>query len=71
MTQPRHRPSIDDILLVKIQRELNRIGGNIHQLLKHVNFGHIIDSQGEISAAFAGFREGVNILRELRGRPLL
>ena len=69
--QSRHRPSIDDIALVKVQRELNRIGGNIHQLLRHVNFGQIIDSDGEISAAFADFREGINLLREMRGRPTL
>jgi hypothetical protein len=70
-TRSRSRPSVDAIALVKVQRELNRIGGNIHQLLRHVNFGHIIDTQGEISAAFAGFREGINLLREMRGRPTL
>jgi hypothetical protein len=71
VTASRHRPSVEDVALVKIQRELNRIGGNIHQLLRHVNFGRIIDTDGEITAAFAGFREGINLLRELRGRPTL
>jgi hypothetical protein len=60
-TRARHRPSVDLVALAKVQHELNKIGGNIYQLLRHVNFGRLVESD-EIRAAFAGYREAIGAI---------
>jgi hypothetical protein len=65
-TRARHRPSIEVSAITRLQSELNKVGGNIHQLLKRVNFGETPLSD-EIRAAFTGYREtNVAILETLR-----
>ena len=66
ITRARHRPSVDILALAKLQNELNRIGSNIFQLLRHVNFGRLIDTADEIRQAFAGYREAIAALMALR-----
>jgi hypothetical protein len=66
-THARRRPSVQLHALVKVQGELNRIGGNIHQLLRHVNFGRLVEGD-EVRAAFTGYREAIDALLVMAGR---
>src|SRR5579859_2197458 len=46
-TRARYRPSVEIVAITGLQNELNKIGTNIYQLLRHVNFGRLIDTDGE------------------------
>jgi hypothetical protein len=65
-TRARRLPSVEILAILKLQGELNRIGANIYQLTRHVNFGRLIDTDGEIHAAFIGYREAIAAVRALR-----
>ncbi|HTR78518.1 MAG TPA: hypothetical protein VMH39_10420 [Gemmatimonadaceae bacterium] len=65
-TASRRRPSVEVIALVRLQAELNRIGSNIHQLLRHVSFGRLVDSD-ELHAAFTGYREAIEAIKAMAG----
>jgi Mobilization protein NikA len=62
-TQSRYRPSVEVMALLKLRGELNKIGSNIFQLMRHVNFGRLIDPDGEVAAAFADYRETTAVIR--------
>ncbi len=55
-TGARRRVSVELHAVGRLLAEVNRLGGNVHQLLKYVNFGHLPDVP-EIRQAFAGCRE--------------
>ena len=46
---------------------MNRVGSNIHQLLKHIRFGGT-PAGDEVTAAFAGYREVIAAILETLGR---
>lgn len=54
-TRARRVPSVEFALLLALKAELNRVGGHIYQLVKHLNFGGYPE-YGEASAALAEYR---------------
>jgi hypothetical protein len=40
-TRAVRRPSVDRVLLAQTLAQLGRVGGNLHQLVKHLNFGEM------------------------------
>lgn len=61
------RPTIEVQALARLQGEVNRVGTNIHQLLKHIRFGGT-PAGDEIMAAFAGYREVIAAILTTLGR---
>jgi hypothetical protein len=65
-TKSLRRPTLDVQAIARLQAEMNRVGSNIHQLLKLIRFGGTPASE-EVLAAFAGYREvTAAILQTLR-----
>jgi hypothetical protein len=64
--QPR-RPSIEVEALARLQAEMNRVGSNIHQILKRVNFGETPLAH-EFHGALAGYREVIDAILSALGR---
>lgn len=62
-TRARRQPSVETLAIIKLRGELNKIGSNIYQLTRHVNFGRLIDPDGEVAAAFADYRETTAVIR--------
>lgn len=65
---PRRRHSLDSEQLRRTYAQLSRIGSNIHQLLKRVNFGET-PPLAEYREALSGHREAMDTLRIALGRP--
>ena len=55
-TRSLRRVALDVQAVARLQGELNRVGSNIHQLLKLIRFGGT-PAGDEILAAFTGYRE--------------
>jgi hypothetical protein len=68
-TRAHRRPPVDILVLLRLQGDLNKVGGNIHQLLRHVNFGRLIDPHDEIRVAFLGYREVIAAIMAVLHRP--
>lgn len=66
-TRAIRRPTIEVITMTRLQGEMNRVGSNIHQLLKHINFGNTPDNS-EIKAAFKGYQEVIQAILAALGR---
>lgn len=66
-TQPRRRPSVEAESLARLQAEMNRVGSNIHQILKRVNFGETPLAY-EFQEALAGYREVIDAILAALGR---
>lgn len=67
VTRARRRPSVEVQALAKLQAEMNRVGSNIHQMSKRINFGETPASD-EIRSAFQGYREVVAAILTTLGR---
>jgi hypothetical protein len=65
-TRTRRRPLVDVAALSRLLGELNRIGGNINQILKRVNFGET-PIGAEFHEALGGHREIIAGIREAMG----
>ena len=65
-TQSRRRPSIEVQAITRLQGEMNRVGGNIHQILKRVNFGETPIAE-EFSQALKGDRQVIATILETLG----
>ncbi len=65
-TRTRRRPLVDVAALSKLLGELNRIGGNIHQILRRVNFGDTPVAH-EFHEALQGHREIISEIRRAMG----
>lgn len=61
------RPTVEVRALARLQGEMNRVGSNIHQLLKQIRFGGT-PAGDEIQAAFRGYREVVAAILTTLGR---
>jgi hypothetical protein len=61
------KPPIERALLSQLLGQLGRVGGNIHQIVKHLNFGEIVFHR-EISEAITEFREASAAIMEAMGR---
>ena len=66
-TRARRRPNVDVQAITRLQGEMNRVGTNIHQLLKHIRFGGTPASD-EVVSAFAGYREVIAAILATLGR---
>jgi hypothetical protein len=66
-TRASRRPSVDLQALARLQAEMNRVGSNIHQLLKHIRFGGT-PAGDEVVDAFKGYREVIAASLETLGR---
>ena len=66
-TRPRRRPSVELETIARLQAEMNRVGSNIHQILKRVNFGET-PLADEFRAALAGYREVIACILAVLGR---
>lgn len=68
-TRARRRPSVEVEALARLQGEMNKVGSNIHQLVRRINFGET-PAGDEVRSAFAGYREVIAaILGALGRRP--
>lgn len=66
-TRARRRPPVEVFALAKLQGQMNKVGSNIYQLLRYVNFGGLPEGD-EIRAAFAGYREVIAAILATLGR---
>lgn len=65
-TRRRRRPSTDVAALSRLHRELNRIGGNINQIARRVNFGET-PIAAEFHDALKGCKESMAAIRAAMG----
>jgi hypothetical protein len=65
-TRSRRRPLADVAALARLFAGLNKIGGNINQITRRVNFGET-PSAAEFSGALAGIRETMAAIRAAMG----
>jgi hypothetical protein len=61
------QPRADVVALARVLGALNKTGGNIHQLVKRVNFGETPAGE-EIRAALADYRQVVTEIMTAMGR---
>jgi hypothetical protein len=66
-TRTRRAPTVDILALAKVLAAVNRMGGNLHQLVRHLNFGGMLE-EGELRAALRGYEAMVTALMTALGR---
>ena len=66
-TRAVRRPPIEQKLLAQLLGQLGKAGGNIHQILKHMNFGAGV-MHNELRSALASFEEAAGAIMEAMGR---
>jgi hypothetical protein len=66
-TGARRRPSVEVLALTRVLAGLNRVGGNINQIAKHIHFGDT-PLGAEIRAALADFRKVASAILAALGR---
>ncbi len=69
VTQTIRRPPIEVQEVTRLQGELNKIGSNIHQLLRRVNFGETPVAE-EYTQALSGYREAIGAIMKVLGRDI-
>lgn len=69
-TRTRRRPSVDVLAIARLLGAVNKIGGNLHQLVRHLNFGGYPEA-GEVRAALRGYEQVVAAIMAAlgMGRP--
>lgn len=66
-TRTVRRPPIEQKLLAQLLGQLGKAGGNIHQILKHMNFGAGV-MHSELRSALVSFEEAAGAIMEAMGR---
>ena len=66
-TRAVRRPPIEQKLLAQLLGQLGKAGGNIHQILKHMNFGAGV-MHDELRSALVSFEEAAAAIMEAMGR---
>ena len=66
-TRAVRRPPIEQKLLAQLLGQLGRVGGNIHQIVKHMNFGSGV-MHDELRSALTSFEEAAAAIMEAMGR---
>jgi uncharacterized protein (DUF1778 family) len=66
-TRSTRRPSVEVQAVTRLQAEMNRVGGNIHQILRRVNFGET-PVAAEFREALTGYREVIAAILAVLGR---
>ena len=62
-TRTVRRPPIEQKLLAQLLGQLGKAGGNIHQILKHMNFGAGV-MHSELRSALVSFEEAAGAIME-------
>lgn len=68
-TRAHRRPSVDEVKLAPLLKAVNKMGGNLHIIARHLNFGGFPEA-GEIHAALDGYYIMVVAVVEAMGRRL-
>jgi len=66
-TRATRRPTIEVQAVTRLQGEMNKVGSNIHQILRRVNFGES-PTEREFHEALTGYREVVFAILTVLGR---
>ena len=66
-TRAVRRPPIEQKLLAQLLGQLGKTGGNIHQIVKHMNFGAGV-MHDELRSALASFEEAAAAIMDAMGR---
>ena len=66
-TRTVRRPPIEQKLLAQLLGQLGKAGGNIHQIVKHMNFGAGV-MHSELRSALVSFEEAAGAIMEAMGR---
>jgi len=66
-TRSVRRPPIEQTLLAQLLGQLGRVGGNIHQIVKHMNFGSGV-MHDELRTALNAFEEAAAAIMDAMGR---
>jgi uncharacterized protein (DUF1778 family) len=66
-TRARRRPVVEVQAITRLQGEMNKVGSNIYQLTRRINFGETPESN-DIRAAFAGYKEVIAAIMAALGR---
>ena len=66
-TRAVRRPPVEKKLLAQLLGKLGKVGGNIHQIVKHMNFGSGV-MHDELSTALTSFEEAAAAIMEAMGR---
>ncbi len=62
------RAPVDTEILARVLAQLGRVGGNLHQLVRHLNFGNY-DALGDASAVLEELRQVSASIMGALGRP--
>jgi hypothetical protein len=66
-TRATRRPSVEVQALARLQGEMNKVGSNIAQILKRINYADTPHGN-EIREAFSGYREVIAAILKTLGR---
>jgi hypothetical protein len=66
-TRRRPRPTVEVQAVTKLQGQMNKVGSNIHQILRRVNFGETPIAE-EFREALAGYRQVITSILQVLGR---
>ena len=66
-TRAVRRPPLEQKLLAQLLGQLGRVGGNIHQIVKHMNFGSGV-MHHELRPALASFEAAAAAILQAMGR---
>lgn len=66
-TRAVRRPPLEQKLLAQLLGQLGRVGGNIHQIVKHMNFGSGV-MHDELRPALASFEAAAAAILQAMGR---
>lgn len=66
-TRAVRRPPLEQKLLAQLLGQLGRVGGNIHQIVRHMNFGGVV-MHDELRPALASFEEAAGAILQAMGR---
>lgn len=66
-TRAVRRPPVEKVLLAQLLGQLGRVGGNIHQIVKHMNFGGGV-MHDELRSALSSFEEAAAAIMDAMGR---
>lgn len=66
-TRATRRLTVERRLLAQLLGQLGRVGGNMHQITKHLNFGERI-THAELQTALAEFRDAAHAIMQTLGK---
>lgn len=66
-TRAVRRPPVEKAALAQVLGQLGRVGGNLHQIARHLNFGHI-EAAADLPKALEELRAMKAVLMQALGR---